>query len=916
MEDDESIVEVLTTILVEQNYIVDVATDGETGWELVEAAPYDLVLLDVELPKLDGISFCRRLREQKHQVLVILLTARDTTTDKLVGLDSGADDYVVKPFNAQELAARIRAVLRRGSAVASPVLQCGKLSLDPTTREVTYSGQGLRFSRKEYLILELFLRNQHRVFSRGAIIDQLWSFGEDPPDEDTVKSHIKNIRRELKAVGIGDLIETLYGQGYRINPVHLIETPATDASVPVQQQAMDSAVAAIWERMKAVSFERVTMLEQVAQSMRLGNLSEELCQKAMQSAHKLAGSLGTFGFEEGSRLAQQIEFLLQSELMPLRAIAPLLSEKVVHQVGRLVTALRQELTEAESNRSKSAKFALDAPPASLQEQPLLLIVDSDRELAESIVAESSTWKIRVAIALDLQTARSKIRTQRPDVVLLDTTLTDETEDGQTLLTQLTTDDPPIPVLVFSAQDRSADRVTAAKLGGQMFVQKPTTPSQVLQAVAEVLQQSNPIDAKMLAVDDDPQTLAALKALLEPQGIQLTCLEDPTQFWETLKSIQPDLLILDINMPGLNGLDLCQSVRRDFQWNWLPIVFLTVRTDAEALQLVFAAGADDYVPKPIAPTELSIRILNRLKRSRLLRVQAETDILTGVANRQQATQALNQLLQLATHSHQPVCLAVLDLDHFKQVNDQYGHIQGDCVLRQFGQFLKQKFRTGDVVARWGGEEFVVGVYGISREDGVERLAEILEEWRSLALLTSNDDPLAVNFSAGIAQYPIDGTNLQMLYRSADAALYRAKMAGRDRVFSAGWQPLSSAIVSTVDVLLIHADDRFAHATLRALETRGYSTHWLQSGRTALECLRGKPPKLQAQSIIVTDTLPDLDGLSVLKRLGIKFLKQTRTIVLLSHPDLAEQAQALGAFDYILAPCTVSVIMQRLRQVLRI
>lgn len=149
VEDDQSIVEVLTAVLVDQNYVVDIATDGEAGWELIESYPYDLVLLDVMLPKIDGISFCRRLRQRKSQVLVMLLTARDTTTDKLMGLDSGADDYVVKPFNVEELAARIRALLRRGSTSVSPVLVCGGLQLDPNTREVRYAGSLLQFSRKE-----------------------------------------------------------------------------------------------------------------------------------------------------------------------------------------------------------------------------------------------------------------------------------------------------------------------------------------------------------------------------------------------------------------------------------------------------------------------------------------------------------------------------------------------------------------------------------------------------------------------------------------------------------------------------------------------------------------------------------------------------------------------------------------------
>ena len=228
IEDDESIVEVLTTILAERNYRVDVARDGQIGWEMAQTQGYDLILLDVGLPKLDGISICRRLRQGGNQVLVMLLTARDTTTDKLFGLDAGADDYVVKPLNLQELTARIRALLRRRGAIAAPALEWGHLSLDPNTREVTYDGQALQFSHKEYQLLELFLQSPNRVLSRSAIINDVWSLDETPPNEDTVKSHIKSIRRKLNTVDARDLIETLYGQGYRLNPEYRLDKPQLD----------------------------------------------------------------------------------------------------------------------------------------------------------------------------------------------------------------------------------------------------------------------------------------------------------------------------------------------------------------------------------------------------------------------------------------------------------------------------------------------------------------------------------------------------------------------------------------------------------------------------------------------------------------------------------------------------------------
>ena len=216
VEDDERIAQALAETLIDRNYIVDIATDGEAGWDFVQAFAYDLILLDVMLPKLDGIGLCHRLRRASYQMPVLMLTARDTSNDKVMGLDAGADDYVVKPFDLPELAARIRALLRRGNSSTPPILEWENLCLDPSTCHVTYSGQALHLTPKEYGLLELFLRNSSRILSRSSILEHLWSY-DDPPGEETIKVHLKDLRKKLKAAGApADLIQTIYGLGYRL----------------------------------------------------------------------------------------------------------------------------------------------------------------------------------------------------------------------------------------------------------------------------------------------------------------------------------------------------------------------------------------------------------------------------------------------------------------------------------------------------------------------------------------------------------------------------------------------------------------------------------------------------------------------------------------------------------------------------
>lgn len=216
VEDDLRLAETLAEALTDQRYVVDVVSDGETAWQQTKTLDYDLLLLDVMLPELDGLSLCQRLRSHGYSMPVLMLTARDTVSDKIDGLDAGADDYVVKPIDLQELFARIRALLRRGKAVSPPILEWGDLHLNPSTYEVSYGETPIHLTPKEYGLLELLLRNGRRVLSRSVILEHVWPL-ETPPEEHAVKVHIRGLRQKLKAAGaLEDMIETVHGMGYRL----------------------------------------------------------------------------------------------------------------------------------------------------------------------------------------------------------------------------------------------------------------------------------------------------------------------------------------------------------------------------------------------------------------------------------------------------------------------------------------------------------------------------------------------------------------------------------------------------------------------------------------------------------------------------------------------------------------------------
>lgn len=218
VEDDSQLIESLTEALIVQRYVVDAVRDGEAAWEKTQASVYDLILMDVTLPKLDGVRLCERLRDFGCTSPVLMLTARDTSLDKVVGLDAGADAYMVKPFNLPELLAQIRALLRRGQSGTSPILRWGNLSLDPSSYEVMYGGSLIRLTPKEFALMEALLRYGKRVLSRTAIIEQIWAW-QEIPEEDTIKTYIKNLRAKLRDAGAPkDLIETVHGVGYRLKP--------------------------------------------------------------------------------------------------------------------------------------------------------------------------------------------------------------------------------------------------------------------------------------------------------------------------------------------------------------------------------------------------------------------------------------------------------------------------------------------------------------------------------------------------------------------------------------------------------------------------------------------------------------------------------------------------------------------------
>ncbi len=372
----------------------------------------------------------------------------------------------------------------------------------------------------------------------------------------------------------------------------------------------------------------------------------EIISSAYQNAHKLAGSLGMFGFGSASSLASQIEELLQ--------VGVLLPQEQKLHLSKLVVALRSELQDTDSN-SQGAE-----------------------------VKETN--------------------------------------------------------------------------GHQNDVVEPTT----IEAVTTELQQSHNT-ARVLIVDDDTNILKVLREILKPWGLEITTLQDPSQFWETLKATAPDLLVLDVEMPLKSGIELCQELRNNLEYD-IPVLFLTAHSSPDIMRQVFAAGADDYVRKPIVEPEIVARILNRIERTRRLQNFAQIDPLTGLANRQKSTVEINKLLKEASHHNQPLCLSVLKIANLQQINHNYGHTIGDQVLSVMAKVIKDTFQSS-IVCRWAGAEFILCLYRIELDDSKNLIFKCIRDITQKILNINKDKPVKVFISMGISQYSQDGTNLEALYHTA-------------------------------------------------------------------------------------------------------------------------------------------------------
>jgi diguanylate cyclase (GGDEF)-like protein len=334
----------------------------------------------------------------------------------------------------------------------------------------------------------------------------------------------------------------------------------------------------------------------------------------------------------------------------------------------------------------------------------------------------------------------------------------------------------LPFALLSAHGDVEHRVAAANAGATLFLQKPIDPYAFGAAIDQMLAVGRGETVRLLIVDDDPDFAWCVASVLGSDAQIVKTLPDATRLLETLNEFRPDMILLDAMLPGVNGWDAIRVVRTVPEWQDVPILLITGRTDLEARVAAFEAGADDCIAKPLIPEELIARVRVRLRRRRLLREMTEHDPLTRCLSRRAVLEAFASRLSESRRYGRPLSAAVLDLDQFKNVNDAYGHLVGDQVLMTLGRLLNERFRLEDLRGRWGGEEFSLVFPNLPVTTAAAVLSRVLQEFQQLDFYSERGERFTVTFSAGMSSFPPDGATVDALVRAADGRLYEAKRAG--------------------------------------------------------------------------------------------------------------------------------------------
>lgn len=524
-----------------------------------------------------------------------------------------------------------------------------------------------------------------------------------------------------------------------------------------------AAVAALAELSVEFSASLPQKLEELAAACRDLTSDSLAATRAQRIAHSLAGSGTTFGMAEVSSLARELELLFRDIVQHGTERAQLLGPTA----ERMVAELRRAILRRASNAPNEPKSFAPSPfrATRLTAAYGVGVIETDPPQAHGIAGQLAHfgYEVRVIPAGEVIEA-SHLRGL--SAALCELSMAESVRRVA----------PSIPLVCMLDRDDLALRLQAVRAGFSALVARPCDAGEL----ARTLERLNPLELapseRVLIVDDDSKLARAYAMTLENAGMLVSVLADPMLLLDSVVRFRPEMILMDLYLPDCSGLELAAVLRQDDRVVGVPIVFLTAETRPTSALAALEVGADDFLSKPVTPERLISVVRSRIDRARVVRSFMDRDSLTGLLNHSRTIERVEQELSLARRRGSAFSLVVIDLDHFKQVNDAHGHGVGDRVLKSLSALLRQRLRRSDIIGRCGGEEFALLLPDTPGKDALGVIDGLRERFAELGHATHNGE-VFVTFSAGVASSE-EFTSANMLWEAADAALYAAKAQGRN------------------------------------------------------------------------------------------------------------------------------------------
>lgn len=502
-----------------------------------------------------------------------------------------------------------------------------------------------------------------------------------------------------------------------------------------------------------------------AQLQHLQSLHERL--------HKLAGAAGTFGFSSLGQRARVLEQEAEHWLATLQQEQQSLQD-FAHSLQQLAT----QVFHAEPEQTPASVPASLNKPA--QSERRIYILEDQLAVGENMRLTLNNFGYQAEHFTHIAELDQALQQQLPDALIVDVNLPDESLTGLQYAAILQERlDQTLPLLVTTTQDDFATRLEAVRVGAMGFFTKPVDIPQLENRLERCFSQQQGEPYRVLIIDDDRELASRFSLILRGANMLVEMQHKPAEIFTHMRNFNPEVILLDVNMPGCTGPELAQIIRMNDDWLRVPIIYLSAETDINRQMDALIKAGDDFVTKPISDNALVAAVFSRAQRARLLSNALSRDSLTGLLKHADIKEQVAVELERAQRSGKPASVGMLDIDFFKKVNDNHGHAAGDNVIRTLANLLRQRLRRIDSLGRYGGEEFLVVLPDCPAEQALRVLDEIRQRFAELTFIAS-DGEFSVTLSAGIASTEGTPTTAGELLEQADQALYAAKHGGRNQV----------------------------------------------------------------------------------------------------------------------------------------